>query len=99
MVLSWSLTEVIRYEFYACSLLGAEPQLLLWLRYTTFYVLYPTGASSEAFLIYSTLPMKKAFWTWDAHSFGRAGLFCIWWPCTFVSRISVLIQARMNEIH
>ena len=56
MVLSWSLTEVVRYSFYAFSLLGSEPAPLAWLRYTLFYVLYPTGASSEAFLMYSTLP-------------------------------------------
>ncbi|OSX66099.1 hypothetical protein POSPLADRAFT_1132827 [Postia placenta MAD-698-R-SB12] len=56
MVLSWSLTEVVRYVFYACSLLGREPRALLWLRYTLFYVLYPSGAGSEAGLIYASLP-------------------------------------------
>ena len=94
MVLSWSLTEVVRYSFYACSLLATEPAPLVFLRYTLFYILYPTGASSEAFLIYSTLPMKKAFWTWDAHSFGRAGLFCIWWPCTFLSQFPISLSVQ-----
>ena len=56
MVLSWSITEVVRYSFYACSLLGIESKLLLWLRYTLFYVLYLTGAGSEAGLIYASLP-------------------------------------------
>lgn len=56
MVLSWSLTEVVRYSFYACSLLGVESKPLLWLRYTLFYVLYITGAGSEAGLIYASLP-------------------------------------------
>ena len=87
MVFSWSFTEVIRYVFYACNLLGLEPYPLLWIRYTTFWVLYPTGASSEAFLIYSTLPMTTPFWAWDPHSTVRAGLFCIWWPCTCLSSI------------
>ncbi|KAH9929868.1 uncharacterized protein BXZ73DRAFT_77988 [Epithele typhae] len=40
MMLSWLLTEVVPYSFYACALVA--------LRYTLFYVLYPTGASSEA---------------------------------------------------
>ena len=79
MVLSWSLTEVIRYEFYACTLLGAEPFPLLWLRYTTFYVLYPTGASSEAALIFATLPGRGA--AWGLTDYARAVLFGIWWPC------------------
>ncbi|PCH36163.1 PTPLA-domain-containing protein [Wolfiporia cocos MD-104 SS10] len=56
MVLSWALTEVVRYAFYACTLLGREPRALLWLRYTLFFVLYPTGAGSEAGLIYASLP-------------------------------------------
>ncbi|OCH88253.1 PTPLA-domain-containing protein [Obba rivulosa] len=56
MVLSWAITEVVRYSFYAFALLGREPRFLLLLRYTLFYVLYPTGAGSEAGLIYASLP-------------------------------------------
>lgn len=56
MILAWSVTECIRYAFYACSLLGFAPKPLLWLRYNTFYILYPLGASSEAFLMASVLP-------------------------------------------
>lgn len=83
MILSWSLTEVIRYAFYAFSLLGSEPpHLLTYLRYTTFYVLYPLGAGSEAFLIFATVPSWELFKTgtvslWDV---ARAVLFLIWWP-------------------
>ena len=88
MVLSWSLTEVVRYSFYAFSLLGSEPAPLAWLRYTLFYVLYPTGASSEAFLMYSTLPHPAwgvALGTgWDAlHTYVRDALFVVWWPGTY----------------
>jgi very-long-chain (3R)-3-hydroxyacyl-CoA dehydratase len=78
MVLSWSITEIIRYSFYAANKLQSEPKWLLWLRYTTFYVLYPTGASSEAFLILSTIPFQQTIWTaWD---YIRAAMFLIWWP-------------------
>lgn len=80
MVLSWSVTEVIRYTFYAASLVGSEPRLLIWLRYTTFYVLYPTGAGSEAFVALATLPLKTPLNEWDVESIGRAVLFGIWWP-------------------
>lgn len=79
MVLSWAATEVIRYVFYACTLLGSEPYPLLWLRYTAFYVLYITGASSEAALIFSTLPTRLS--DWGLHDLFRGALFCIWWPC------------------
>ena len=82
MVLSWALTEVVRYAFYACALLGAEPRALVRLRYTLFYALYPSGAGSEAFLIFATLPrpLGAAALLSDAHAAGRAALFAIWWP-------------------
>ncbi|KLO12259.1 PTPLA-domain-containing protein [Schizopora paradoxa] len=66
MVLAWSLAEIIRYVFYALSLLplGSNstsstsyvPSWLIYLRYSAFYVLYIVGASSEAFVNFQTLP-------------------------------------------
>eukprot|EP00274_Cyanoptyche_gloeocystis_P003290 CAMPEP_0196660254 /NCGR_PEP_ID=MMETSP1086-20130531/38842_1 /TAXON_ID=77921 /ORGANISM="Cyanoptyche gloeocystis , Strain SAG4.97" /LENGTH=202 /DNA_ID=CAMNT_0041994577 /DNA_START=140 /DNA_END=748 /DNA_ORIENTATION=+ len=47
MVISWSLVEVPRYLFYACNLLNMVGYPLLWLRYSLFAVLYPTGISGE----------------------------------------------------
>jgi very-long-chain (3R)-3-hydroxyacyl-CoA dehydratase len=88
MVLAWSATEVIRYSFYASSLADREYLGLQYLRYTTFYVLYPLGAASEAFLIYSTLPYSSpvpgvSSWVpgaWHLTDYARALLFAIWWP-------------------
>ncbi|OBZ70690.1 putative very-long-chain (3R)-3-hydroxyacyl-CoA dehydratase [Grifola frondosa] len=101
MVLSWSLTEVVRYSFYAFALLGSEPRFLLFLRYTLFYVLYPTGASSEAFLIYASLPLPSAAWfapTFDAlHMNVRTVLFLIWWPGLYVM-ISYMVKQRRKVL-
>ena len=91
MVLSWAMTEVVRYSFYACSLVGITTSTLLYLRYTMFYILYPTGASSEAFLIYAALPASPPYPGWQSWLHGmwkpadyvRAGLFIIWWPCNY----------------
>ena len=90
MVLSWALTEVIRYTFYAASLVGWGFAPLLWLRYSTFFVLYPTGAGSEAFVNLATLPVDIATggsWfsmlplkQWDEYSYLRGVFFIIWWP-------------------
>lgn len=88
MVLAWSTTEIVRYSFYAFNLLGKNPYALLWLRYTAFYVLYPLGAGSEAFLIYATLPSSSPIPGWQAWLRGmwkptdyiRGILFLIWWP-------------------
>jgi very-long-chain (3R)-3-hydroxyacyl-CoA dehydratase len=81
MVFAWSLTEVIRYSFYAFSLIGLEPYPLLWLRYTTFFLLYPIGAGSEAFLMYSTLPKTSPLdGNWTPDEYFRGALFLTWWP-------------------
>jgi len=47
MVLSWSITEVVRYTFYFLALLGNVPYPVFWLRYSLFMVLYPTGITGE----------------------------------------------------
>jgi very-long-chain (3R)-3-hydroxyacyl-CoA dehydratase len=60
MVLAWSVTECVRYMYYALNALtGTSPAWLTWCRYTFFYVLYPMGAGSEAFLIYRSLEAAK----------------------------------------
>jgi len=102
MVLSWALTEVVRYSFYACSLVGVTISALLYLRYTMFYILYPTGASSEAFLIYAVLPASPPYpglqsWLhgmWKPADYVRAGLFLIWWPCLYAMYTHMLSQRR-----
>ncbi len=53
MLLAWSVTEVIRYSFFAINLLGWQPRPLVWLRYNTFFVLYPVGILSECTMIWS----------------------------------------------
>jgi very-long-chain (3R)-3-hydroxyacyl-CoA dehydratase len=80
MVLAWSVTEIIRYTFYATSLFTEVPYPLLYLRYTTFYILYPIGAGSEAFLIYSTLANGSG---WTLGDYFRGTLFLVWWPCEY----------------
>jgi very-long-chain (3R)-3-hydroxyacyl-CoA dehydratase len=52
MLLSWSLVEVPRYAFYLNALVspkGSEGTLypVFWLRYSLFYLLYPTGITGE----------------------------------------------------
>jgi very-long-chain (3R)-3-hydroxyacyl-CoA dehydratase len=55
MLVAWSVTEVIRYAFFALSLArGAEgvPGVVKWARYNTFFVLYPLGIGSECWLVW-----------------------------------------------
>ncbi|XP_047061438.1 very-long-chain (3R)-3-hydroxyacyl-CoA dehydratase PASTICCINO 2B-like [Lolium rigidum] len=60
LILSWSVTEVIRYSFFGTrETFGFEPSWLLWLRYSTFLVLYPIGLLSEVGLIFVAMPSMK----------------------------------------
>uniref|UniRef100_A0ACD5V9G2 Uncharacterized protein n=1 Tax=Avena sativa TaxID=4498 RepID=A0ACD5V9G2_AVESA len=60
LVLSWSITEVVRYSFFGMrETFGFEPSWLLWLRYSTFLVLYPIGLLSEVGLIFVAMPSMK----------------------------------------
>ncbi|KAF0698799.1 Aste57867_10588 [Aphanomyces stellatus] len=55
-MLTWSVTEVPRYAFYALSLLDAVPDWLFFLRYHTYIVLYPSGLIGEMSCILKALP-------------------------------------------
>ncbi|KAH7921388.1 PTPLA-domain-containing protein [Leucogyrophana mollusca] len=97
MVLSWAITEVPRYMFYVVSLMGSEPPMgLTWLRYTSFYVLYPLGAGSEAMLMLSTIPeWANGGWArWGLEDFAHAGLWVIWWPALYVMYTHMMRQRR-----
>ncbi|KAG8921139.1 hypothetical protein FRC01_000392 [Tulasnella sp. 417] len=99
MVLAWSLTEVVRYAFYACNVLGLEPYPLLWIRYTTFWILYPIGAPSEAFLMFSTLPVSLSPVRYNLGSFTLSNwivliLYTIWWPSLYFLYTYMIKQRR-----
>eukprot|EP00268_Persea_americana_P029170 TRINITY_DN2822_c0_g1_i1.p1 TRINITY_DN2822_c0_g1~~TRINITY_DN2822_c0_g1_i1.p1 ORF type:complete len:222 (-),score=24.75 TRINITY_DN2822_c0_g1_i1:387-1052(-) len=73
LVISWSITETVRYSFFGMKeALGFAPSWLLWLRYSTFLILYPTGITSEVGLIYIALPYIK-----------RSDKYCLRMPNTW----------------
>ncbi|KAF2276315.1 PTPLA-domain-containing protein [Westerdykella ornata] len=61
MLVAWSVTEVVRYSYFVFVLSGqGVPRLWTWLRYNTFFVLYPLGVASETWLIYKAIgPAEK----------------------------------------
>ncbi|OJJ40705.1 hypothetical protein ASPWEDRAFT_99771 [Aspergillus wentii DTO 134E9] len=53
---AWGVTECIRYGFFALQVWGSGvPAWWTWLRYNTFYVLYPLGITSECILVVKAL--------------------------------------------
>ncbi|XP_001357089.3 very-long-chain (3R)-3-hydroxyacyl-CoA dehydratase hpo-8 [Drosophila pseudoobscura] len=44
---AWAITEIIRYGYYALNIVKVVPHFVVFLRYTTFIVLYPIGVTGE----------------------------------------------------
>jgi len=60
MLTAWSVTEVIRYSYYAVGLCQFNISILTWLRYTLFIVLYPMGVTGELWCYYDSLPSLRS---------------------------------------
>lgn len=56
LFLAWSLVELIRYPYYALSVLEFEVEKLTWLRYSAWIPLYPVGFTCEAITVWLALP-------------------------------------------
>ncbi|KAF9889162.1 hypothetical protein FE257_007651 [Aspergillus nanangensis] len=54
MVFAWSIADVVRFSYFVVLLRGKGevPEILRWLRYSLFLVLYPIGIGSEWWLMY-----------------------------------------------
>ncbi|ODV80602.1 PTPLA-domain-containing protein [Suhomyces tanzawaensis NRRL Y-17324] len=92
--LSWSITEIIRYSFYAISLRGeGVPQWLTWLRYSTFLVLYVTGISSEvAIFVLSLDEAATAVGKWYSWLF--IAILAIYVPGSYILYTYMIKQRR-----
>ncbi|XP_011634290.1 very-long-chain (3R)-3-hydroxyacyl-CoA dehydratase 2 [Pogonomyrmex barbatus] len=59
-LIAWSITEIIRYFYYFVNLINIVPYVLVWLRYTTFIILYPLGITGELLCFYSAIKYATA---------------------------------------
>nr|CAD7456575.1 unnamed protein product [Timema tahoe] len=64
-LIAWSITEIIRYLYYALNLLGGVPWLLVWCRYTTFIALYPVGVTGELLCIFAAYSYVASTKMWS----------------------------------
>lgn len=97
MLFAWSVTEVIRYSYFALNLSGWHPRFMTWLRYNTFFVLYPIGISSEWALCYQALgPASKIS---DLHKYTFYVILFIYFPGKSPPSSSIHIALRaMSKI-
>ncbi|KAH0947901.1 hypothetical protein HN011_011076 [Eciton burchellii] len=59
-LIAWSITEIIRYAYYFVNLIGFVPYILVWIRYTTFIILYPIGVTGELLCFYAAVKYANA---------------------------------------
>jgi very-long-chain (3R)-3-hydroxyacyl-CoA dehydratase len=82
MVVSWAITEIPRYIFYAVNLVTTPPRALVVLRYSTFIPMYPSGAGSEWGLIFISL---NEIWASKRYSYALPNdlnvIFDFYWCC------------------
>ena len=94
MLLAWSTTEVIRYGYFAYSLhFGSVPSWLTWLRYNTFFVLYPMGISSECWLVYSDTGPARKQWGQELE-WALYAILAIYVPGAYVLYTHMMAQRR-----
>lgn len=82
-LLAWSVTEIIRYGYYAFNLVGAVPSLLVMLRYTTFIILYPIGVTGELLCFYWAQDYARTEKVWsfempNKYNFTFSYLYFLW---------------------
>jgi len=59
LLFAWSITEIIRYSFYANTIMDNVPYVLQWCRYSFFLILYPMGVAGELICIHHSLPRAR----------------------------------------
>ncbi|XP_073827062.1 3-hydroxyacyl-CoA dehydratase 1 [Musca autumnalis] len=62
---AWSVTEIIRYGYYALNIVKFVPHILVFLRYTTFIALYPIGVTGELLCFWWAQNYAKTNTVWS----------------------------------
>lgn len=95
ILLAWGITECIRYGFFVGKEglgSGSIPKWLTWLRYNTFFVLYPLGISSECWLIYCALKPAAEFM--PAYNMFLKAVLLIYVPGSYILYTHMMSQRR-----
>lgn len=108
--LAWSVTEVVRYYYYASHLISQQTlpngekgapvsPLLLWFRYNAFLVLYPLGISSECYMIYRAIGLALSYNTtgWLAYAIFLSASLVAYLPGSPILFTHMLSQRRKQK--
>lgn len=92
--LAWGVTEMIRYGFFVWKegVSDVVPSWLVWLRYNTFFLLYPIGISSEVVLIYLALaPAQEGK---SGYDWVLKAIIAIYVPGSYILYTHMMAQRR-----
>lgn len=78
MLFAWSVTEVIRYSYLALKLVGFEPAAFVWVRYSSYLILYPLGITSEMIQMWRALEPAKQTYGMPYRTVLGVCLFVVW---------------------
>lgn len=91
---AWGITECIRYGFFAMQLGGVSvPGWWLWLRYNTFFVLYPIGIASECVFMYFSLD-HAATYMHDYYQWATIAIMAVYVPGSYILYTHMMAQRR-----
>ncbi|KAF8748941.1 Very-long-chain (3R)-3-hydroxyacyl-CoA dehydratase [Rhizoctonia solani] len=91
MVLAWSITEVIRYSFYACNLAGSEPHFLL---YYILCTVPPRCLVRERPHLLDSPQSSPLSGKWTPYDYLRGFFVLIWTPGLYVMYTYMIKQRR-----
>jgi len=92
--LAWGITEMIRYGFFVWKegVSDVLPGWLMWLRYNTFFLLYPIGISSECVLMY--LALEPAQDLKNGYEWVLKAVLAIYVPGSYILYTHMMAQRR-----
>ncbi|KAJ3443285.1 very-long-chain (3r)-3-hydroxyacyl-coa dehydratase [Anaeramoeba flamelloides] len=102
MCMMWSLSEVVRYSFYAIKQVKGTVKWIPfgWARYSFFFVLYPIGVTSEWIQIFKARPQieEEKIYTCDYFNYSLVCLvlMVIWIP-SFLYLYYYMITQRVSS--
>lgn len=92
--LAWGITEMIRYGFFVWKegISDQVPAWLMWLRYNTFFILYPVGIASEVVLMYLAIEPAKEGGT--GYDYLLKTVLAIYVPGSYILYTHMMAQRR-----
>ncbi|XP_025419862.1 very-long-chain (3R)-3-hydroxyacyl-CoA dehydratase hpo-8-like isoform X2 [Sipha flava] len=99
---AWCFAEITRYSYYGFSILGFVPYLIIWARYTFFYILYPLGVTGELLVYWTSLGYIGRSKMWSIELPNRFNFaFSLWTAITLImlSYIPLFPQMYMHMVY